>query len=53
MRQKTGDGSLDYKGSHYVAYHRCLIGDLDGNHRKLCIDKLEIVDGKFTPVKMT
>lgn len=42
-----------FKGSHYVAYHRREIGDLDGNHRKLCIDKLEIVDGKFTPVKMT
>jgi hypothetical protein len=36
-----------------VAYHRREIGDLDWNHRKLCIDKLEIVDGRFTPVKMT
>ena len=42
-----------FKGQHYVAYHRRIIGDNDGNHRLLCIDKLEIKDGKLTPVTMT
>ena len=42
-----------FKGQHYVAYHRREIGDKDGNHRRLCIDKLEIKDGKLTPVTMT
>ena len=42
-----------FKGQHYVAYHRRIIGDNDGNHRLLCIDKLYIKNGKFTPVSMT
>lgn len=42
-----------FKGQHYVAYHRRIIGDNDGNHRLLCVDKLEIKDGKFKPVTMT
>ena len=42
-----------FQGQWYVAYHRRTIGDLDGNHRKLCIDRLDIVDGKLAPVIMT
>lgn len=42
-----------FKGQHYVAYHRRTIGDNDPNHRLLCIDKLEIKDGKLHPVTMT
>ena len=42
-----------FKGQWYVAYHRRTIGDLDPNHRKLCIDKLDIVDGKLSHVEMT
>ena len=42
-----------FKGQHYVAYHRRIIGDNDGNHRLLCVDKLDIKDGKFMPVVMT
>jgi beta-xylosidase len=42
-----------FKGQWYVAYHRRTIGDLNANHRKLCIDKLTIIDGKLTPVAMT
>jgi beta-xylosidase len=42
-----------WKGQWYVAYHRRTIGDLDPNHRKLCIDKLDIVDGKLSHVEMT
>ena len=42
-----------FKGQHYVAYHRRIICDNDGNHRLLCVDKLDIKDGKFTPVVMT
>ena len=42
-----------FKDQHYVAYHRRIIGDNDGNHRLLCVDKLDIKDGKFMPVVMT
>lgn len=42
-----------FKGQHYVAYHRRIIGDSNPHHRLLCIDKLEIKDGKLTPVKMS
>ena len=42
-----------FEGQWYVAYHRRTIGDLDPNHRKLCIDKLDIVDGKLAKVIMT
>ena len=42
-----------FKGKNYVAYHRRTIGDLDRNHRRLCIDKLPIKDGKLGKVEMT
>ena len=42
-----------FEGKHYVAYHRRTIGDLNCHHRRLCIDKLEISDGRLQPVTMT
>ena len=42
-----------FKGEHYVAYHRRTVGDINPHHRKLCIDKLPIKDGKLQPVTMT
>ena len=42
-----------YNGRWYVAYHRRTIGDTNCHHRKLCIDKLDIKDGKLQAVEMT
>lgn len=42
-----------FKGEHYVAYHRRTVGDLNPHHRRLCIDKLPIKDGKLCAVTMT
>ena len=42
-----------FKGQHYVAYHRRIVGDKYPHNRLLCIDKLEIKDGKLQPVTMT
>ena len=42
-----------FEGQHYVAYHRRTIGDTNPHHRMLCIDRLEIKDGKLCPVTMT
>ena len=42
-----------WKDQWYVAYHRRTVGDLNPHHRKLCIDKLDIVDGKLSHVEMT
>jgi hypothetical protein len=42
-----------YKGEWYVSYHRRVVGDKDPHHRRLCIDKLPVKDGKLCPVTMT
>lgn len=42
-----------FKGQYYVAYHRRIVGDKYAHNRLLCIDKLEIKDGKLQPVTMT
>lgn len=42
-----------FHGEWYVAYHRRTIGDSNAHHRRLCIDKLPIQDGKLQPVSMT
>ena len=42
-----------FKGEHYVAYHRRTVGDTNPHHRKLCVDKLPIKDGKLQPVTMS
>ncbi|MBX3433806.1 MAG: glycoside hydrolase family 43 protein [Pirellulales bacterium] len=43
-------GSEDW----YVVYHRRPLGDRDGNHREVCIDRMEFApDGSIKPVKIT
>ena len=42
-----------FKGKHYVAYHRRTVGDTYPHHRRLCIDELNIENGKLCPVTMT
>lgn len=42
-----------FNGETYVAYHRRPKGDKNGHHRKLCIDKLSVCEGKLHPVEMT
>ena len=42
-----------FRGDYYIAYHRRIIGDQNSHHRQLCIDRLEIRDGKLQPVIMT
>ena len=42
-----------FNGQWYVAYHRRTIGDTNPHHRKLCIDRLDIKDGRLQPVEMT
>ena len=42
-----------FRGQHYIAYHRRIIGDEVAHHRLLCIDKINIADDKLTPVSMT
>lgn len=40
--------------SWYIVYHRHPLGDTDGNHREICIDRLTFdADGKIHPVKLT
>jgi len=47
------NSAFNFKGKDYVAYHRRIIGDLNPHHRVLCIDELEIKDGRFQPVTMS
>ena len=42
-----------FRGEHYVAYHRRIVGDLNPHHRQLCIDKLPIKDSKLQKVIIT
>jgi beta-xylosidase len=38
----------------YIVYHRRPLGETDGNHRVVCIDRLEFdAEGKIEPVKIT
>ena len=38
----------------YIAYHRHPLGDTDGNHRKLAIDRLYFdANGDILPIQMT
>lgn len=40
--------------NYYIVYHRHPLDATDGNHRVLCIDRLEFAqDGTIIPVKMT
>ncbi|MBO5883731.1 MAG: family 43 glycosylhydrolase [Clostridia bacterium] len=42
-----------FKGQWYVAYHRRTVGDTNCHHRRLCVDRLHIKNGRLTPVEMT
>jgi len=38
----------------YIVYHRRPLGETDGNHRVVCIDRMEFdADGHIVPVKIT
>jgi beta-xylosidase len=40
--------------AYYIVYHRRPLGETDGNHRVLCIDRMEFDDaGHIRPVKIT
>ena len=47
------NGIFTFKDTLYTAYHRRITGDTDSHHRVLCIDKLEIKEGRLLPVIMT
>jgi hypothetical protein len=39
---------------YYIVYHRRPLGETDGNHRVVCIDRMEFDDqGHIKPVKIT
>jgi hypothetical protein len=39
---------------HYIVYHRRPLGETDGNHRVVCIDRMEFdPNGRIRPVKIT
>lgn len=40
--------------TYYIVYHRRPLGDTDGNHRVVCIDRMEFdANGFIKPVKLT
>jgi beta-xylosidase len=42
------------RDEHYVVYHRRPLGETDGNHRVVCIDRMEFAaDGTILPVRIT
>jgi beta-xylosidase len=45
---------LPRKDTYYIVYHRRPLGESDGNHRVVCIDRMEFDDhGFIKPVKIT
>jgi beta-xylosidase len=45
---------LPDKEKYYIVYHRRPLGETDGNHRVVCIDKMEFDEqGLIKPVKIT
>lgn len=50
MPDADGDGEPDW----YIVYHRRPLGETDGNHRVVCIDRMEFdADGTIKPVRIT
>lgn len=46
--------SASAESDWYIVYHRRPLGETDGNHRVVCIDKMEFEpDGRIKPVKIT
>jgi len=42
------------KDEYYILYHRRPLGETDGNHRVVCIDRMTFdADGHIEPVKIT
>ena len=42
------------KEEYVIAYHRRPLGETDGNHRVVCLDRMEFDEsGKIRPVKIT
>jgi beta-xylosidase len=42
------------RDAYYIVYHRRPLGETDGNHRVVCIDRMEFdAEGKIQPVKIT
>lgn len=45
---------LPGKDIYYIVYHRRPLGETDGNHRVVCIDRMEFDElGRIKPVKIT
>jgi beta-xylosidase len=42
-----------FGGKHYIAYHRRLYEDQNPHHRILCLDEMQIGNGKILPIEMT
>lgn len=42
-----------FNGQYYIAYHRRHPEASSHHHRQLCVDKLEIRDGRILPIAMT
>jgi beta-xylosidase len=41
-------------GEYYIVYHRRPLGDKNGNHREVCIDRMEFnADGTIKPVEIS
>ena len=40
-------------GEVLIVYHRRTVGDTVPHHRRLCIDRMKIEDGRILPVVMT
>jgi len=59
MNIATGAGhnsviQIPYTDEWYIVYHRRPLGETDGNHRVVCIDKMYFdADGHIKPVKIT
>lgn len=46
--------TLPGDAGHVIVYHRRPLGETDGNHRVVCIDRMEFeTDGRIKPVKIT
>lgn len=44
---------LPEKDEYYIVYHRRPYEEMTGHGRKLCIDKMQVIDNAIQPVKMT
>ena len=42
-----------FKGKHYIAYHRRFYNDANPHHRVLCIDEMQVENGRILPIEMT